>query len=209
MQARTASLAVFLFLCLALIGEAAYYLPILPERLVTQFDFSGSPNRWSNKADFIIGLASLLAFLGANFGAAGPICRFVTRFYGGIIMLPNKKYWLAPERREDTLAYLRDWFRWLQVLLLALATLAAGLALRANLFDPPKMPDTAIWLFPAYLIPIVAMFAVLARRFYSIKPSSFATGLRPFGNRSARRTAASISAATGDHPSPPSDPTGL
>ena len=160
------SLAVFIFLCLALIGEAIYYLPMLPERLATQFDFSGSPNRWSNKADFIIGLAGLLAFVGVHFGAAGPICRFISHFPG---MLPNKKYWLAPERREDTLSYLRDWYRWLLVLSLAPTTLAIGLALRANLIDPPKLPDTAIWLLPACLIAIAAMYAVLARRFYSIK----------------------------------------
>lgn len=44
-----------------------------------------------------------------------------------------------------------------------------GLALRANLFDPPRMPDAAFWLTLTYLIVVVAMFAKLVRHFYNSK----------------------------------------
>ncbi len=143
MQARTVPLAVFAFLCLAIMGEAIYYSPMLPERLATQFGFDGMPNNWEDKSKFIFDLAGFLALLGIAFVAAELILRGIASVPGGLIFLPNKRFWLAPEHRDETIAYLGGWLRWFLVLTLALMAFNIGLALRANLFDPPRMPDAA------------------------------------------------------------------
>ena len=167
MQARTVSLAVFIFLGLALIGEAIYYLPMLPERLATQFGFDGMPNKWESRSEFIFDLAGILAINGIAFGAAELIWRGIASFPGGLMFLPNKRFWLAPEHRDETIAYLGGWLRWFLVLTLALTAFKFGLALRANFFDPPRMPDAALWLTIAYLSVAVAMLANLVRHFYN------------------------------------------
>ncbi len=169
MQARTVPLAVFAFLCLAIMGEAIYYSPMLPERLATQFGFDGMPNNWEDKSKFIFDLAGFLALLGIAFVAAELILRGIASVPGGLIFLPNKRFWLAPERRDETIADLGGWLRWFLVLTLALMAFNIGLALRANLFDPPRMPDAALWLTIAYLIVAVAMLANLVRHFYNSK----------------------------------------
>lgn len=84
MQARTVPLAVFAFLCLAIMGEALYYSPMLPERIATQFGFDGMPNNWEDKSKFVFDLAGFLALLGIAFAAAELILRGIARVPGGL-----------------------------------------------------------------------------------------------------------------------------
>jgi L-asparagine transporter-like permease len=77
-------------------------------------------------------------------------------------------YWLAPGRRDDTLAFMRGWVRWLAVLTLGLLTVIIAMGLRANLTAPPHFPDYAPWVLAAYALLIVAMVIVLVRRFGAV-----------------------------------------
>ena len=99
--------------------------------------------------------------MGAIFFGGGLIGRIPDR----LINLPNKSYWLAPERRDQALAFLRDWLRWFVVLTLAMLTLVIGMALRANLAEPPQLSGYATWLIAAYVVLAVAMLLTVFRRF--------------------------------------------
>ncbi len=55
--------------------------------------------------------------------------------------LPHRKYWLAPERSQETTAFLRRNFLWAGVASLALATIVMQLAILANFKSPPRMSD--------------------------------------------------------------------
>ena len=86
------------------------------------------------------------------------------------LRLPNKEYWLAPERRGETFAYFERFFGWYGCAFLALEVFAMGLAMRANLETPPRLPTapivSAILAFVLFnLLAVLAMF----RRFS--KPS--------------------------------------
>jgi hypothetical protein len=82
-----------------------------------------------------------------------------------LINLPNKGYWLAPERRDETLAFMRDWSRWFAVLTLGLITLIIGMALRANLAAPPQLPGYGLSAVVTYLVIAVAMVLAVFWRF--------------------------------------------
>jgi len=77
--------------------------------------------------------------------------------------LPNKDYWLAPERRDETFAYFEKFFAWYGCAFLALEVFAMGLAMRANLETPLKLPTapivSAIVAFALFnLVGVLAMF---------------------------------------------------
>src|ERR1700680_775768 len=111
MQARHAPWIAFLLLCLLVIGEAVYYLPMLPDRLATHFDRSGHANGWTDKATFTRNIAVVAAIIAIIFGLAMGLAGWMNRIPEGLINLPNKNYWLGAERREATFAFMRDWLR--------------------------------------------------------------------------------------------------
>jgi len=166
MPSRPAPVIVYVLLCLALAGTAAYYLPMLPDRLATHFDAAGGANGWSDHAGFVKSVAVLVAITAAIFFGGGLLGRIPDR----LINLPHKGYWLAGERRDQTLAFMRDWLRWIVVLTLALLTLVIGMALRANLATPPQLSGYASWLIAAYVVMALAMILVVFRRFRAPAP---------------------------------------
>src|SRR5258708_31512883 len=161
MRPRQAHTIVFALLCLTLAGTAAYYLPLLPDRLATHFDAEGRPNGWSDHTGFIESVAVFVAITATIFFGSGLLGRVPDR----LINLPNKGHWLAPERRDETLAFMRDWLRWFVVLTLALITLVIRMALRANLAAPPQFPGYALSVLVTYLVVTVAMVLALFWRF--------------------------------------------
>jgi hypothetical protein len=60
-----------------------------------------------------------------------------------IINLPNKAFWLSPERREETFAFLYTQLAWLGCALLAFLLFVMELVFRANLHAPPQLNTAA------------------------------------------------------------------
>jgi hypothetical protein len=96
--------------------------------------------------------------------------RIMSAMPGAYINLPNKQFWLAPERREHTMSFLREQMEWLGCSLLAFLLFVMELAFRANLESPPKLTTSAF--VPALLIFLgfVAFFVGLLVRHFSRTP---------------------------------------
>ncbi len=88
------------------------------------------------------------------------------RYFPQFLNLPNRDYWLAPERRDDTAAYLTVHAAWLAALLAALALATHVLVVRANLSVPPRL-ETGPFLIMlvTFSALMVVWIAALARRF--------------------------------------------
>src|SRR5579871_4009359 len=91
-------------------SSAAY----LPERVATHFGLHGEPNGWETHAGYI--RFSLI------FGVAVPA--FILGIFslarvgdGGLMNIPRRDYWLAPERRDETLAFVQRQGAWLASIL--------------------------------------------------------------------------------------------
>jgi uncharacterized membrane protein len=127
------------------VGAAFYFSSLyaqLPEVVASHFNARGVPNGWQTKSAFfsvVIGVSVLAAVLG--FG----IPRLIMLLPPEYINLPNKGYWLAPERRADTMDFLNGYFAWFGCALFAVVLLTINFAVQANL-HPDRRPDaTPVW----------------------------------------------------------------
>jgi uncharacterized membrane protein len=124
---RRISLTVFLVLCVLCVAQGVYYYPLLPERVASHFGLSGQPDAWSTKTSFvtfyfiITGFVTLL-FLGIRFG--------MSKIPSSLINMPNKDYWLSPERKQETFDFMSHYFLWF-----ASATLLLMLAMFHQTFQ--------------------------------------------------------------------------
>lgn len=106
---RNVSFQLFLILLLLCLGQAGWYYPQLPDRIASHFGASGMPDGWSSKASF---LAVYLVTVGLTAVLLGLIGLLLVRIPDKWINLPNKDYWLAPERRAETFGFLSGRFLW-------------------------------------------------------------------------------------------------
>ena len=106
---RKISLIVFIILLVLCIAHAAYYYPLLPDRVASHFGASGRPDAWSDKGSFVNIYLSVVAFIAVLFLGIGLLLRKIPTF---LINLLNKDYWLSPERRQETIDVLSRQFLW-------------------------------------------------------------------------------------------------
>jgi uncharacterized membrane protein len=137
--------------------------PLLPERMASHFAASGYANGWMTKSQFLMTYAViLLPTLFLEF----RLYRRIARTPDKKLNLPNKEYWLAPERRAETFAYFEIFFAWYGCAFLLLEIIAMGLAMRANFQSPPHMPTVPIVsAIVAFVVFNVACVVAMFRRF--------------------------------------------
>jgi len=103
------ALAVYVALCIALLAQGIHYYPELPERVAQHFDTQGNPNGWAGKGTLVVMMVFLVAIITVCFVGAGYVIGKIPNDY---FSLPNRDYWLAPERKAATIDYLRAWMIW-------------------------------------------------------------------------------------------------
>jgi hypothetical protein len=135
----------------------------LPARIASHFGADGLANGFMGREaylGFTIGLVVLVPALIALLVA------LAARHFPQFLNLPNRDYWLAPQRREETLAYLATHAAWFAALLSAFALGIHLLVVRANRAVPARLetgPFLALMLI--FAIVIVVWAGALARRF--------------------------------------------
>ncbi|MBI4579858.1 MAG: DUF1648 domain-containing protein [Planctomycetes bacterium] len=142
-----ASLKSAVFIHTLLIGllalEVVIYYPKLPDTVASHFGASGQADGWMSKQAFAalaivfpVALSTLLIAVQAS-------TVYLDRLPAGLINMPNKKYWLAPERRAETMAYMGPLVSRMMLraggLSMALIVIIMGLALHANLQPEPRL----------------------------------------------------------------------
>ena len=98
MQHRRLMLAL-VFLAILPILEIAYYLPRLPDPMAYHFGLYGQPNGWASRSSYMFFECGLSVFMAMLFLG---IYYLVSRVPHSTVNMPNKEYWLAPERCERT-----------------------------------------------------------------------------------------------------------
>lgn len=110
MNNRTVALGVFMLLCVACVAHALYYYPRLPAQVARHFGESGQPNAWCSKMQFLVlyvGTVSVMVLTFLGIGLALP------KLPDWALNIPRKDYWLAPERRQPTVARVATSLLWL------------------------------------------------------------------------------------------------
>jgi len=152
----------FFAIVLAAIAQCLHDYPLLPDRIASHFAASGMPNGWMSKSQFFITYAVvLLPALIVEFW----VSRKISNKPDAKLRLPNKEYWLTPERRAETFAYFDSFFAWYGCAFLLVEVFAMGLAMRANFLTPPEMPTGPIVsiLLGFVFFNVIAVVAMLRR----------------------------------------------
>lgn len=151
------------FLYIVFIGCLALTAGSLPERVATHFDLSGQPNGWMSRSTH-------LAFI-AGFGLVMPlvvvgVC-FALRFAPeSSINIPHRKFWLAPERRAETISFVFRHSLWLACGTVAFVTGVHLLVVQANSQIPAQLPLAPILAWAGCLIVGIAVWAGLMLRHF-------------------------------------------
>lgn len=128
----------------------------LPALVASHFGSSGAANGFMPHGAYVGLMLAVVVVLPAamtlltSLAIANPNAR---------INLPNKDYWLAPERRVETINYLRSGIRFFGILLVFFLCYVHWLVVLANEAHPARLAN--FWLIGGLVVFLVALFVWL------------------------------------------------
>lgn len=122
---------------------------LMPPQIASHFGPSGVANAFMPRDGYVhfmllIGVI-VPGALAEVIGLAGQI--------GGSLKIPNKNYWMAPERRDQSLAWMSAHARWFACLLSGFICYVHWLVIAANRTQPPVLA-------PEKIIPALVVFVL-------------------------------------------------
>lgn len=146
----------------AAIHFSAVY-PQLPNVVGSHFDGRGAANGWQTKQAFFsvfVGVTVLCVLIG--FGLASIIGAIPIQ----LINLPNKRYWLAPEHREETLEWLKAYFGWFACGIYVVMIVAYDYAAQSNLHpDHPPAVARLVYTLVGFLAFVIVWLVLIFAKF--------------------------------------------
>lgn len=152
---------------LALLGFATSFLlataGALPERVPTHFGAGGVPNAWMTPGGYTLFMLALT--LGLPLLVAASV-GLAPRLAPRLVNLPHRDHWLAPERRDGSLAFLGRQGCRLGCLMVLLAAGVHWLVLRASRLSPPRLEEGLLLaMLGAFVVALTAWIIAMFRRF--------------------------------------------
>jgi len=163
MKKNAVPIAVLGLLCAGYLIFIAGSTSLLPERVATHFGGGGEANGWMSRT-------TDLAFLG-GLGVGLPLFFIVLSLLTGLVParfvnLPHREYWLSPERREQTRAYVSRQMIWMGCLMVLFLAGIHYLTILANRATPPHLPTGLfLALTGGFLFGVVGWSFVFTRHF--------------------------------------------
>jgi len=132
----------------------------LPERVATHFGHDGLANGWMTRDGyraFMLALGTLMPLFMV------AVAGFAPQFGSRAMKVPNPGYWLAPERKHETLARMRTHACWLGSTMLVFFTGMHFLLLRANAVTPAHLPEGPFYAMIVALVIVVVAWGLALR----------------------------------------------
>jgi hypothetical protein len=131
--------------------------------MATHYDAAGVPNGFMTPGTALGVHLFVLGVLALGFVVLPAL---LGKFAVGFINIPNRGYWLSPERRAASLATLRSRMEVLGCAALALVLVISECSFRANLNLQPRLPTWPLLCsVGAFLVFMAAWMLSLIRRF--------------------------------------------
>jgi apolipoprotein N-acyltransferase len=131
----------------------------LPSVVASHFDGAGHPNGFMPRSSYVV-LLVLTVFAVPLLLSIAPLIASGTA--GERLNLPNKSYWLHPDRRDSTLDYIARHARWFAYGVTVFLCYVHWLVVRANAVQPALLSSPAMIAgLVAFLIALLAWLAVL------------------------------------------------
>lgn len=134
----------------------------LPQRVASHYDVRGRPDGFMPRDAFFFGLAMFGACTAAFLLAFPALPRIIPLRY---LNVPHRDYWLAPERRAQSLASIAAFCSWFGIATATLLVVLLQLTLRANIEGTGLRPAVANGALGLYFVSMAASLVALCRRF--------------------------------------------
>jgi uncharacterized membrane protein len=143
--------------------QIALQMPYLPSPLAVRFNAAGAPVGWGSAQSFATINVAIVAIVVAAFlilpGMLSRRRRLKWR-------LPNREYWLSPERLPKTVEYLQRQFLWYGIVTLLFLMIVFQLVVDANKLQTPHLNVGRLgWLLASYAAFIIVWGWSLWRKF--------------------------------------------
>ena len=153
-------------------AHMAWYYNALPEPVASHFGPTGAADGWMSRSAFAVSYVGVVLGMAALFGGTGWWLR---RFPTSMINLPHRDFWLAPERREETLTSLGRRMSAIGLVTVAFLVVVFHLCLKANLDGTFRLGSgigMALGLYLAvFLVWIIQLFIRYSRPPASSSPA--------------------------------------
>ena len=123
----------FVAVLLICLFETARLWSISPDQMAAHFNIQGAPDRFVSKAEFFwFQSQSILVVILVSL----PLQVLFRIVPSNMINMPNREYWLAPERRTDTIDRLNSFGSTLFAVILVITQAGFEISVYANLQTP-------------------------------------------------------------------------
>ena len=137
-------LLLLVVLYLMLFGALAFTRDQLPERVATHFGTGGIANGWMMRDHFLWGTAAFSLVLPA---AVVGLCYVIRQLPVSMLNLPNREYWIAPERRQATYDFIFSRSLWFASIAVGFVTGIYFMILEANKHTTPQLSEETLLAF--------------------------------------------------------------
>jgi len=158
----------FLYAVLFLAGLLimAYYYPQMPQRMASHFAADGHVNGWQSRKAFFL-LMVLVSSTSALVAFVAPLQ--IAAKANNRINLPHRNYWLAPERRAETIRFISATMAWFGCGILFVLISGTRLALQANLGPDHRFNSQAMTVvLVSFLAGLLGLIVRMVRHFQKV-----------------------------------------
>lgn len=134
----------------------------LPPRVASHFNASGIPDGWMPRNAYVWSMVGIGVYLPAFMIGSFYVVRFCSP---SVINLPNRDYWLAPERSAESNDILFRFGLWLASLVVLLVLGLHLLTVAANTARPVVLSSYVWAILAGFLAGVGALVFFLCRRF--------------------------------------------
>jgi hypothetical protein len=152
----------YIIVLLICIFETARLWNISPGQMVAHFNIQGNPDRFVSKAEFFwFELQTMMVVIGTSI----PLQLLFAFLPPNLINMPNREYWLAPERRDETIGRLNSFSAMMFGVILLAIHAVFEISVYANLQTPIFFNAKLMLFF------MVASFAVIGWMLFRLMAS--------------------------------------
>lgn len=143
--------------------QLQFYLPQLPEQMAIRFDLDGQPNGWMGKEGFAV---YYFCLLGAVVGAFMLVGLLAHKLPARLFSIPQREYWLAPERRAESLRYLKEFHLWTGAFAGLFIVSMMEMVFKINLSEKPLLDNRLFYsMTGAFVFSVLVAVLIVCWRF--------------------------------------------
>ena len=159
----------WLIVAAALIGsilQAVFFWPHLPNEVASHFNAAGQADGWMSKTAFVALTLLIQIGLAAMMLGFGWLIKVLPT---SMINIPNREYWLADERREQTLGESESLMAWIAAGTAVFMMVIFYLTFDANVGEKKGLNSSASWSCAiVYMVGLLVFCVMRLKKYFRV-----------------------------------------